>query len=104
MKGKSSRDSATSEKSGGGREREQSENTPTRTRGRPRVVDPGLSPSDRAIAWQQDWARIGGHRTAVNLGPTSWDALQKMARKRDRSALIERLILQEARSRGLKPT
>ncbi len=75
---------------------------PQGRRGRPRTVAPELSPSDRAQAWQEEWARIGGHRTTVNLSPAAWEALQALAGKRERSALIERLILREQRERGRK--
>ena len=99
MKAKPSQARAASLNSTGVRGRERAENAPTPTRGRPRTIDAGLSPADRAAAWQQDWERLGGHRFTVNLGPEAWAALRRLARKRQRSALLERLILQEARSR-----
>ena len=67
------------------------------TGGRPRTVAPELSPSDRAIAWQHGWVQIGGHRTAINLSPAAWNALQRMAPRRKRGPFIEALIIAEAK-------
>jgi len=71
----------------------------TKRRGRPRVTPEGLAPADRANAWTRDWKRAGGHRLPVNLSPSAWRELQKMAGPRERGPFIDRLILAEAARR-----
>lgn len=64
-----------------------------------RTTSDGMSPADRAMAWERDLKRAGGHRLPVNLGASAWRELQAMAGKRERGPLIERLVLQEAARR-----
>lgn len=49
--------------------------------------------------WQRGLERAGGHRLPVNLGASAWQELQKMAGRRERGPLIERLVLEEAARR-----
>lgn len=55
----------------------------------------------RAVEWQQRHESAGGHRLPVNLGWLAWSALQAMAPSRGRGPLLEQLVLEEARRRGL---
>lgn len=71
-----------------------------RGRGRPPQNPPGTTASDRkALARRQNRA-AGGHDLHVDLGPTAWRALQRLAPPRKRGPFIEKLILQAAAKAG----
>lgn len=74
---------------------------PPPARGRPRVFPPGTTAADRKQLLRRSQDLAGGHRLDVDLTPSAWAALQKLAPKGKRGPLIEELILAEARRRQL---
>lgn len=72
--------------------------TPPRGRGRPTKPD-ALSSGDRTRLMRQRVRAAGGGTVSVTLGPESLRALRALAAPGERTALIERLILDAHRRR-----
>jgi hypothetical protein len=71
--------------------------TEPRKPGRPRIH---ASPTDRAEAARQRRKKAGGGTVLVTLSPEGMAALHASAPERQRSAYIERLILDAANAGG----
>lgn len=73
-----------------------------RGRGRPRTLPAGTTPSDRARMADAALRRAGGYRIGVELGAAAWEALQRLAPPRRRSAMVSQLILAADRANRLQ--
>lgn len=74
--------------------------TPTkRPPGRPRTRPEGETNSEGVIRWRARLKELGGGEVRAYLGPDAKQALESMAKIRERGPLIERLILAEWHAR-----
>ena len=57
-----------------------------------------ISKADRMTAWRQQVKREGGKEVRAYFGRRAWEALQRLAPEGERGPLLERLVLEAART------
>lgn len=72
--------------------------TPPRGRGRPRIYPRDITATDRKAFSRRVLRAAGGHILTVDLSAAAWTALQRLADRNGRGALVERLILEADRA------